>query len=97
MTPKEKDLLLGILVLVLLFGAMIVLAFGLTAYYDKQEKVEDCLRPLAKDICHERGLLYGSNKYYQVRCVEDNRTTEGRWFKFTQEEIDVCKEEVKNE
>jgi len=69
---------------VIIFGVV-----GLIVIVYSNEKTEECLEPLAKQICGEKNLTYLDNNLFSFWCDEGRQ--ENIKFNFHPDEIEECR------
>lgn len=79
---------------------LIILIFLLVVFALSLNKIKfylnsDCFEKKAKNVCVEKGYFFskiGISKsfYFGFECVEEERATEGIFYRFTNEEEEAC-------
>ena len=85
---SSKKEMLGMVVCLIIFFSLFF--FVMAKYHHKLRDTNECLEPLAKEICDERNLNYVSNNEEVVRCKEDIRIRNAEIFNFNMEEKNNC-------
>lgn len=85
-----------IIIIMAMILFMVVLAFVMDWAWkinsELTKEMRECLEPIAKKVCEEKGLVYDSHHIYygRIYCVGDERSLDWITYKFHDEELERC-------